>query len=304
MFFAFTDALIIATIACFVRVLNVFAFFKTLGSLFFVITRLFTDVWRWFFIFGLFMFSFQAGIFALTTQAGKSGWELFPTGSMGVGFTAILGEMGNSMEWVTGTFGVVLLLAYSLITQVMLVNLLIAMMGDTYTKVEENSDKEWKFYRYCLIVDYSTHSPCPPPLNLLFVPYSIIKQRNSHTKSLLISLIKKHQPYEPMNNPEVELDLLSDQTLLKMKHATDIVLEEEKIEDRDSLKRVSRDLREHIRILNTQRDNDRIFFEQRLNALEKLLKETLLQVQNSNNGNNSSNPNPPPTPSIPVQAKQ
>lgn len=42
------------------------------------------------------------------------------------------------------------------------------MMGDTYSAVKENSDKEWKFYRYGLVVDYVSSSPYPPPINLVF----------------------------------------------------------------------------------------------------------------------------------------
>jgi len=304
LFYAFTDTLIVATIACFLRGLNVFAFSKSLGPLFFVITRLFKDVGQWFFIFVLFMFSFQAGIFALTEQVGKSGWEFFPSGSMGAGFTAILGDLGdNTMDWMTETrgFGVVLLLAYSLITQVMLVNLLIAMMNDTYSKVKENSDKEWKFYRYCLIVDYITNSPYPPPFNLVFGPYFYIKQwkKEDSTKAILTSLIKRKNDTQQFYDPnDTELELLSDQIVLKMKQATETVIEEEKIEDQDTLQAVSRELREHMRILNTQRDSDRFYLQLKMEAILNEVKANKCKCQcqyqsntNSNNNNDTSNTN-------------
>jgi hypothetical protein len=43
-------------------------FFLPQGPLFFVIIRLFWDVWQWLLIFSLFMISFQLGIFALARR--------------------------------------------------------------------------------------------------------------------------------------------------------------------------------------------------------------------------------------------
>ena len=78
------------------------------------------------------------------------------------------------------------------------------MMGDTYSAVKENSDKvrpslffisftfrlsflfdfiiiynsqEWKFYRYSLVVDYTTSSAYPPPFNLILGPILYIRSR-------------------------------------------------------------------------------------------------------------------------------
>ncbi len=51
------------------------------------------------------------------------------------------------------------------------------MMGDTYSTVKDNSDKEWKFYRFTLVADYVSCSPYPPPFNLIFGPIFYIKKR-------------------------------------------------------------------------------------------------------------------------------
>jgi len=68
------------------------------------------------------------------------------------------------------TMGLVMLSIYSLIAQIMLVNLLIAMMGDSYTKVQGNAEKEWKFYRYSLAKEFRNTSFDPPPFNLIIGP--------------------------------------------------------------------------------------------------------------------------------------
>jgi len=64
----YTDVLVIASIICFIRFMNVFAVSNHIGPLFYVIIRLFKDVGQWLFVFLLFMISFQAGIFAFTRQ--------------------------------------------------------------------------------------------------------------------------------------------------------------------------------------------------------------------------------------------
>ncbi len=61
---------------------------------------------------------------------------------MGAYFT-IIGDYDSTMEVLKEStfFGPFLVSIYALIAQIMLVNLLIAMMGDTFQSVKENSDK-------------------------------------------------------------------------------------------------------------------------------------------------------------------
>ncbi|KAI8514539.1 Transient receptor putative cation channel sub M member 2 [Branchiostoma belcheri] len=64
-----------------------------------------------------------------------------------------------------GTYVVPVLLGlYMLVTNVLLLNLLIAMFGYTFEKVQENTDKIWKFQRYDLIKEYSDRPPLAPPV--------------------------------------------------------------------------------------------------------------------------------------------
>jgi len=58
---------------------------------------------------------------------------------------------------------------YLFIIGVLLVNLLIAMMSDTYAKVMEKGTERWTFERAQLILEFKdTKAPLPPPFNLLW----------------------------------------------------------------------------------------------------------------------------------------
>lgn len=56
---------------------------------------------------------------------------------------------------------------YLVVTVIVLLNLLIAMMSNTYQRIQDQSDIEWKFGRAILIRDISCKSESPPPFNLL-----------------------------------------------------------------------------------------------------------------------------------------
>ncbi|XP_064482060.1 uncharacterized protein LOC135394918 [Ornithodoros turicata] len=56
---------------------------------------------------------------------------------------------------------------YMMVTVVVLINLLIAMMSDTYQRIQAQSDTEWKFGRAKLIRNMKRASAAPSPLNVL-----------------------------------------------------------------------------------------------------------------------------------------
>lgn len=60
------------------------------------------------------------------------------------------------------TFGI-----YNVITIIVLINLLIAMMSDTYQRIQRQSDTEWKFGRAKLIRNMKRSTTTPSPLNLI-----------------------------------------------------------------------------------------------------------------------------------------
>lgn len=56
---------------------------------------------------------------------------------------------------------------YMIVTLIVLINLLIAMMSDTYQRIQAQSDTEWKFGRAKLIRNMNKTSATPSPVNLV-----------------------------------------------------------------------------------------------------------------------------------------
>ena len=74
--------------------------------------------------------------------------------------TVCVPSWGKSL--IVFTYGI-----YLVISIIVLVNLLIAMMSDTYQRIQRQSDTEWKFGRAKLIRSMNQRSPTAPPLNLV-----------------------------------------------------------------------------------------------------------------------------------------
>nr|XP_034320577.1 transient receptor potential cation channel subfamily M member-like 2 [Crassostrea gigas] len=58
---------------------------------------------------------------------------------------------------------------YLLFSNLLLVNLVIAMFSYTFERVQQNAEKLWRFERYTVINDYDWR--IPSPINLVFLPY-------------------------------------------------------------------------------------------------------------------------------------
>uniref|UniRef100_H3B2C4 Transient receptor potential cation channel subfamily M member 8 n=1 Tax=Latimeria chalumnae TaxID=7897 RepID=H3B2C4_LATCH len=69
----------------------------------------------------------------------------------------------------------ILLCVYLLITNILLVNLLIAIFGFTIGVIQDNTDKFWKFQRFSLIEEYCHRLPVPFPFVLVAYIYVLIK---------------------------------------------------------------------------------------------------------------------------------
>ncbi|XP_074553310.1 transient receptor potential cation channel subfamily M member 4a [Halichoeres trimaculatus] len=71
---------------------------------------------------------------------------------------------------------VILLVIYLLFTNIVLVNLLIAMFSYTFSKVQERGDTYWKFQRYNLIVEYHSRPCLAPPFIIISHLHLFIKR--------------------------------------------------------------------------------------------------------------------------------
>jgi len=97
-------------------------------------------------------------------------------GTFAGAYFTIIGDWASTIDVIKETsIGAELVAIYALIAQIILVNLLIAMMGDTFVSVKGNSDKEWKYSRFSLVMEYISTSFHPPPFNVVVVPVLFVK---------------------------------------------------------------------------------------------------------------------------------
>ncbi|XP_073414310.1 transient receptor potential cation channel subfamily M member 2 [Dendrobates tinctorius] len=108
-------------------------------------------------------------------------------------------------QWLT----VLLLCLYLLFTNILLLNLLIAMFNYTFQQVQEHTDQIWKFQRHDLIEEYHGRPPAPPPFILFNHLHLLIRRVILHKPAE-----RKRQLKEKLEKNE-EAALLSWETFLK-----------------------------------------------------------------------------------------
>ncbi|XP_034510607.1 transient receptor potential cation channel subfamily M member 2 isoform X4 [Ailuropoda melanoleuca] len=108
-------------------------------------------------------------------------------------------------EWLTVT----LLCLYLLFTNILLLNLLIAMFNYTFQQVQEHTDQIWKFQRHDLIEEYHSRPPAPPPFILLSHLHLVIK------RVVLKIPAKRHKQLKSKLEKNEEAVLLSWEVCLK-----------------------------------------------------------------------------------------
>jgi len=157
------NLLIVAAIFSFVRLLDAFTFNKELGTLYIVLKRIVIDVLKWIVVFLIFAVAFQIAFMSITQQVDPdiSVWtSTVSNGTFMGAYMTIIGDWATTMAVIEPSwFGVVLVSLYALIAQILLVNLLIAMMGDTFNNVRQNIKQEWPFWRYNTSWCTNSHLP-------------------------------------------------------------------------------------------------------------------------------------------------
>ncbi|CAI9735240.1 transient receptor potential cation channel subfamily M member 4-like [Octopus vulgaris] len=68
---------------------------------------------------------------------------------------------------ITTYSAIILMCIYVLLTNILLLNLLIAMFSSTYEKVKKKSHLHWSLQRYDIINEFSIRPPLPPPFVIL-----------------------------------------------------------------------------------------------------------------------------------------
>ncbi|KAI8787368.1 ankyrin-3 [Biomphalaria glabrata] len=183
-----------ALLLTFVQLLEFLSFHHLFGPWAIIIRDLIKDLVRFLVILLIFMIGFTLHLTAIyqpvfsPTESQEVGTafvsppSLTPLDTFEFLFFALFGltdpnsfpPFDRSPMWTTILLKVVFG-TFMMITFIVLINLLIAMMSDTYQRIQQQSDVEWKFGRAKLIRNMNKTSATPAPLNLFTKPIFYLK---------------------------------------------------------------------------------------------------------------------------------
>ncbi|XP_022229777.2 transient-receptor-potential-like protein isoform X1 [Drosophila obscura] len=181
------------------KLVHLFSINPHLGPLQISLGRMVIDIVKFFFIYSLVLFAFACGLnqllwyFAALEKSkcyvlpgGEADWGSHGDSCMKWRRFGNLFESSQSLFWAsfgmvglddfelsgiksyTRFWGLLMFGSYSVINVIVLLNLLIAMMSNSYAMIDEHSDTEWKFARTKLWMSYFEDSATlPPPFNVL-----------------------------------------------------------------------------------------------------------------------------------------
>ncbi|KAK5643799.1 hypothetical protein RI129_007644 [Pyrocoelia pectoralis] len=189
------------------KLVHLFSINPHLGPLQISLGRMVIDIVKFFFIYSLVLFAFACGLNQLlwyfsdlerkkcySLPNGGPDWDNQSDSCMKWRSFANVFEASQSLFWASfgmvdlGNFellgiktytrfwGLLMFGSYSVINVIVLLNLLIAMMSNSYAMIDEHSDTEWKFARTKLWLSYFEEgNTLPPPFNIFPTLKTILK---------------------------------------------------------------------------------------------------------------------------------
>ena len=194
-------------IASYLKLTHMLSINPYLGPLQIALGKMIIDIVKWMFLFLLVVFSFGCGMNQLlwyysdlerqvcySLPGGLPDFDNEPDSCTNWRRFANLWETSQSLFWASfgmvnlGDFdlkgiggftrfaGLLMFGSYSVCNIIVLLNMLIAMMSNSYQVISDRSDMEWKFSRSKLWISYFENgSTVPVPFNLIPSPKSILK---------------------------------------------------------------------------------------------------------------------------------
>ncbi|XP_023159908.2 transient-receptor-potential-like protein isoform X1 [Drosophila hydei] len=210
------------------KLVHLFSINPHLGPLQISLGRMVIDIVKFFFIYTLVLFAFACGLnqllwyFAALEKSkcyvlpnGEADWASHGDSCMKWRRFGNLFESSQSLFWAsfgmvglddfeltgiksyTRFWGLLMFGSYSVINVIVLLNLLIAMMSNSYAMIDEHSDTEWKFARTKLWMSYFEDSATlPPPFNVLPSVKWLIRVFRKSSKAIDRQRSKKRQEQE------------------------------------------------------------------------------------------------------------
>nr|XP_006820985.1 PREDICTED: short transient receptor potential channel 4-like [Saccoglossus kowalevskii] len=179
----------VAKVLSFLRVIRMTVVHLNVGPMQISLGRMTYDIVRFLAIFTLVWFAFSVGLnqlyfhytreHAVTCGMEAAGRKCNPpygsvSNALATLFWTLFGLSDLSSlkilhmdHWFTEMVGQMLYAAYHVLAIVVLLNILIAMMSNTYTKIEEDADMQWKYARSRLWLSYyEKRTALAPPFNV------------------------------------------------------------------------------------------------------------------------------------------
>nr|XP_015818776.2 transient receptor potential cation channel subfamily M member 4 [Nothobranchius furzeri] len=306
------DALCVDYMVFTLRLIHIFAIHKQLGPKIIIVGKMVKDIFFFLFFLGVWLMAYGVANQALLYSYDPSLSRIFrrvfyrpylhiygqiPVEEVDVGKdwdrectdnTTLIDEGAEPCRSLYNNWLVVILLViYLIVTNILLINLLIAMFSYTFSEVQGNSDIYWKFQRYNVIVQYHTRPSLAPPFIILSHINLFIKRKIRKVPSVKIYHFVLHLDQKESNR------LTTWETIQK----EDVLAAQNKIQkssDSERLKRISDKMDGVVKHFTESRDIDL-----RLGALEtevefcsKALKWIMKTLEESSKFEPSQ---PPPT---------
>jgi len=155
------NLLAVVNVLVWCRVLQHYSTQREIGVLIIIIIEMVSDMKIWMLLSIIFLLAFSVTFIAISAPYTSAQTTL--AGAL----WAMYGEF--YVDWFresAGLYGEGVLWVFAMISNVLLVNLLIAMMSETYQKIKRSADVEWKFGRVNAVLEAveRTH-PLPPPFS-------------------------------------------------------------------------------------------------------------------------------------------
>ena len=199
--------------------------FRSFGPVIISIIRIIGDVFKLFLLFLITFVAFAIGTWSMfknfskgenseyrlkesqmSSVAGMFGalfWRVFDPGQpeMAEVVRSVNGmesEDGETSLEFSHLLGITIWAAYQVTVVIILLNLLIAMMNNTFSKVSENADTEWKYSKSFYLMEFLTpKAALPAPFNLFYYParWFWLCRKCSHIDKLTPDINQKRKEY-------------------------------------------------------------------------------------------------------------
>jgi len=166
------QALSVVSLFVLFRIMYFATIFESYGMLVFSLFTMIADVGKFILLYALIIWGFAVVLYVLASDAEK--FQSIPVAIM---FLFEAGMQQFDFGWLSGcknqTLGIVFLALFVLVAAVILLNMLIAFLSETYSRMSNESIQHSAVGRANFIIEYATGEHLPVPLNIISMMTSL-----------------------------------------------------------------------------------------------------------------------------------